>query len=746
MSVSVIESSIIMLIAISPIKYLIIFISLSLLSPHAFALGAKHELDLKIAYPEATHIRPNKKVPRLYDAFSEQEHIGYLIINTNFSETIGYSGIPIKMAVGVTTTGEIRGIQMLEHSEPIVLIGIPESVLMKPFEKYIGYNVLEAYKQETLDNKKVDIISGATVTVIVMDESVVSSILKAFRALAIINSPEQGAQQEIRALKANPPNADKTWQQLLNNGSVRNMRLTTGQVSKKFADMGYSIAAQRVINETPSELFIDLYLGVVSIDEIGRNLLGKDEFRNLNNQLKGKQQAIVIAANGLFSFRGSGFVRGGVFDRFAIEQGEQMIRFRDFHYKRLRKFHAEGAPKFTEIGLFYMPEFEEGKSSFDVTQEFIFNLLISQAVGPREKRFFNSPLHYQLIERFVDVTLPPLPLTKEQLEALDKEENRLATIKFVQNIWDRKRSEIITVVVLLVILTIIFFFQLQLTRHATLTKIVRYSFLTFVLVWLGFMQNAQLSVVNLLTVIGSFINTFEWTYFLRDPLVFILWCSVSVSIVLWARGAYCGWLCPFGALQELTNHIARYFKVPQYTMPWGLHERLWALKYVLFLGLLGASVYSFEAVEYLAEIEPFKTSIILKFQRTWPFVVYALALLTIGLFIERFFCRYLCPLGAGLAIPAKLKLFDWIKRYPNDCGNPCQTCAKECMVQAIHPEGNVNTNECINCLHCQVRYVDDQICPVVVKKRKKQERREQWSSKKTVEVEQNMLGKKSDVS
>ena len=65
----------------------------------------------------------------------------------------------------------------------------------------------------------------------------------------------------------------------------------------------------------------------------------------------------------------------------------------------------------------------------------------------------------------------------------------------------------------------------------------------------------------------------------------------------------------------------------------------------------------------LAEVEPFKTSIVLKFAREWPFVVYALTLLAAGLFVERFFCRYMCPLGAQatncLALPGPkfLKLF-----------------------------------------------------------------------------------------
>ena len=56
--------------------------------------------------------------------------------------------------------------------------------------------------------------------------------------------------------------------------------------------------------------------------------------------------------------------------------------------------------------------------------------------------------------------------------------------------------------------------------------------------------------------------------------------------------------------------------------------------------------------ERLAEVEPFKTAIILNFVRAWPFVAYAVALLVAGLFVERFYCRYLCPLGAALAIPA----------------------------------------------------------------------------------------------
>ena len=139
---------------------------------------------------------------------------------------------------------------------------------------------------------------------------------------------------------------------------------------------------------------------------------------------------------------------------------------------------------------------------------------------------------------------------------------------------------------------------------------------------------------------------------------------------------------------------------------------------MIFLGLFGVSLASMALAEQLAEVEPFKTAIILKFIRDWPFVVFAVALLVAGLFVERFYCRYLCPLGAALAIPARIRMFDWLRRY-KECGSPCQTCANECPVQAIHPTGEINPNECVNCLHCQVLYQSEDKCPVVIRQLKR---------------------------
>ena len=125
----------------------------------------------------------------------------------------------------------------------------------------------------------------------------------------------------------------------------------------------------------------------------------------------------------------------------------------------------------------------------------------------------------------------------------------------------------------------------------------------------------------------SLVNGFRWETFLIEPVIFLLWGFVALGLLFWGRGVFCGWLCPFGALQELTNALAQRLGVRQIAVPFALHERLWVIKYTLFLAILALSFYSMERALVLAEVEPFKTAIAMRFMRAWPFVLFAVALL-----------------------------------------------------------------------------------------------------------------------
>jgi NosR/NirI family nitrous oxide reductase transcriptional regulator len=633
------------------------------------------------------------------------ETVAWAFLTSDFAGTIGYSGKPIHVVAAIDADAVMTGALLVKHSEPIVLVGIPESKMRRVIEGYAGLD-LKAEAAQSGTAHDLDIISGATVTVMVIDDSLVRGGIKVARALGLGGLAPVAQAGPKRTLMPGEGTI-KDWQTLAGDGSVRGLALDIGQVNRAFEETGDARAAARPEKGADDETFIDMRAALVSVPTIGRSLLGENECANLQEWLKDGDHAILVAGRGRYSFKGSGYVRGGIFDRIQLIQGDRSVRFFDRDHRRLGEIAADGAPSFPELDLFRIP----AESGFDPGEPWRLQLLVQRAVGAVEKTFVTYDLGYRLPETYLAPLAPAL-----QINAADEE--AAAKTALWQRIWRDKIPEIAVLGVMLTVLTGAFFFQMQITRNARAYRAFRVGFLAFTLVFLGWYANAQLSVVNLMALAGSLRAGFTWDAFLMDPLVFIQWFAVAAALLFWGRGAYCGWLCPFGALQEITNRIARALKVPQWTLPWGLHERLWPVKYMIFLGLFGVSLASMPMAEKLAEVEPFKTAIILKFMRDWPFVVFALILLVIGLFIERFYCRYLCPLGAALAIPARMRMFDWLRRY-RDCGSPCQTCAHECPVQAIHPTGEINPNECVNCLHCQVLYQSDAKCPVIIRQLKR---------------------------
>ena len=292
-----------------------------------------------------------------------------------------------------------------------------------------------------------------------------------------------------------------------------------------------------------------------------------------------------------------------------------------------------------------------------------------------------------------------------------------------KQLWRERALELGIVFAALLLLMTILFFQDWLVKHAVLFHRLRVAYLLFTVFFIGFYCSAQLSVINLLAFFHSLSSGFSWDTLLIEPTVFMLWGFVAVSILLWGRGVYCGWLCPFGAAQDLISKLANRLGFEGYRLPQMVHERLWAIKYFILIALVGLSLDSMVSAAKLAEIEPFKTTFILRFMREPVYVAYAVALLAVSALNSKFYCKYLCPLGAGLSIITRFRIFDWLRRR-TDCGKPCQACAHQCQIAAIKPTGEIIDNECHYCLECQVTYWNDQQCPPLVDKRKKREARQ----------------------
>ena len=513
---------------------------------------------------------------------------------------------------------------------------------------------------------------GATVSTAVIRDS----ILRTARTVALSHGLMPG--QGIDRVGFEPKSLDELQQM----GALARTTVTMSEAAAAFADA-------KVAVPEGDGAFLDLWVALVDPPTIGRNLLGEQQYTKVTGGLGAGEAALFVGSRGLHSHRGTDWRRSGRFDRIALVQDGRRIPLVADGYVRIDKLALESLPELKERSIFAI-----GTEVFDPTQPFRVEVNASRAAAAGgDELHLTMGLDYSLPNEFVHEPPPePLPLWREA--------------------WERKRLSIIGVSIMLAVLTAFMFLQEFLVRSPRLWRTVRLSFLTVTLVWLGWGINGQLSVVQVVAFIQSLLSGFHWETFLIEPVIFILWGGVALGLLFLGRGVYCGWLCPFGALQELTNAIARRFNVPQVAVPHLLHERLWVIKYTLFVAILGLSFYSMKDALILAEVEPFKTAISLRMIRAWPFVAFVIVLLVAGLFIERFYCRYLCPLGAALAIPAKLKVFDWLRRRPQ-CGRECRLCEQKCTVGAIDPLGRINPNECVLCLRCQVVFHDGATCPVL---------------------------------
>jgi NosR/NirI family nitrous oxide reductase transcriptional regulator len=634
--------------------------------------------------------------------------LGYVFQSLDVVDIPAYSGKPINMQVILDTAGVIQDAYVLEHHEPILLIGIPEAKLHAFNAKYQGIKVNQRVvvgRSSDPDAVTVDAVTGATVTVMVVNEVVMRAAHKVAVSLGLIEDDAGLAQKPATVRLDNYQSAD--WTQLTGNGAIRRLHLTHGQVDEAFKGTeaeGVDVAAPEQVDET----FIDLYSAHLNAPTIGRNLLGDNQYRFLMEQLKPGEQAIAVMGRGEYSYKGSGYVRGGIFDRVQLRQFGNTISFRDMDHERLSDVFAAGMPGFDEMSIFIV----RASSEFDPGSPWTLELLVKRQTGPTSGIFSSFELGYQMPEEYLERPLP----TAAELAAIE-EANRPLWL----NIWYQKSFQIGVILIALLLLTVILFLQDKFTQRPHFLHWLRRGYLIFTVVFIGWYALGQLSVVNVLTFVHALVQEFRWELFLTDPIIFIIWTFTAASILLWGRGVFCGWLCPFGALQELINEAARKLKIPQYELPFAVHERLWAIKYIILLLLFGLSLESLSSAERFAEVEPFKTAITLKFDRQWWFVLYAVLLLVINIFTRKVYCRYICPLGAALAIPSKFRLFDWLKRR-KECGNPCQLCAKECEIQAIHPDGQINANECHYCLDCQMTYHNDDKCPPLILKKKKRGR------------------------
>jgi NosR/NirI family nitrous oxide reductase transcriptional regulator len=682
------ESRLSSLVVSSLVLALLTLVSLALISP---ALAEKGKLRerltpdvMAMVYPAgAERLGPEEGSPPAIAVYKGDKVVAYIFSTLDIIAAVAYAPIPYDVIAGVTLDGHITGAKVVFHREPYVY---NDPVRQPQLDTFLANETGQPLGGSPTMMRP-DFVAQATITARLMRAGVHDTarlVLATRVGRRAVAEPTLDADAFIL----------KSWNELVADGSAAHLRLTSGDVAAALAKEGRPDTALDVPLGKPDDLYSEIFFGLMTPAAIGANVLGVRGFEDLRTRVPQGAHVIFMASNGPYDFHGTSHfwkADGYRFNRVRIVQGDRTIGFVHDDYQRLLTGAAEGLQSHRDAGLFTIP----ASAGFDPVKPWRLELLINAA---GQLPALVIPIAYKLPASLV--LMPPAPPVDARAAAwIDA--------------WHDARANVAILAALLIALTAIFVFQDRLSRARRAHRLVRNGFLLVVLVWLGWTAGAQLSIVNVISYIQAPFRGFGIGVYLAEPLMVLIAAYTLVSLVVIGRGVFCGWLCPFGALQELLGQLSRALGVPQWNPSPALEKRLWMGKYIAAAAVLGLALFAPEGAGSVTEIEPFKTAIISKFTRAWPYVTYAAILLLIGLFSERAYCRFLCPLGGVLAALDRLHLVDLLKRRP-ECGNPCHLCERSCPVRAIEPSGKIITAECFQCLDCQVEYYDDKRCPPLV--------------------------------
>ncbi|WP_233557080.1 4Fe-4S binding protein [Gemmobacter lutimaris] len=617
---------------------------------------------------------------------------GYVFETAIMAPLPGFSGGPINMLVMLDLDGRFIDVRLIAHNEPIFVSGLGEAPFRKFLEQYRGHSINTPmvvgvpYGDAGAGSGLVylDGVLKATASVRIAHESILAATLEV-------------AREKMQGIKSVPPATPDPvhdealdWQALVDQGIARHLRVTNAELDAAFAGTIWADDDPEA-QADPQGMFLDLWLVDIGPPSIARAVLAPDALADLNRflSLSPTEEPLLLIDSGRHGLVSADFVRNTAPDLLGAEQDGLPVALRDAD---MIFDTLPGVPEGTAMILR-----SDRRLGFDPARDWTL-----QVKAVREHGMFQPEIGSTTFtlaagtpERFF--------LRAKPVEALPQ---------WLEAARNRAPDLIALTLLLPVLLLALGPGMNRLAGHRHFTAI-RLAVLAGMAGFVGFWGQGQLSVVTPLAALRTAIDGGSFAYLLYDPFSLVVWAAAVLGFVLWGRGLFCGWLCPFGALQEFAHHLGRLLRLPRVELSALWDGRLKRVKYVLLAGLVLTVFIAPDRVDTVAEVEPFKTAITTHFMREWIFVAYAGFWLVLGLFTFKGFCRYVCPLGALMAIGGLLRGRDWIARR-KECGSPCQLCKVRCNYGAIAADGKIGYSECFQCLDCVTIHNDAKQCVPLV--------------------------------
>lgn len=214
------------------------------------------------------------------------------------------------------------------------------------------------------------------------------------------------------------------------------------------------------------------------------------------------------------------------------------------------------------------------------------------------------------------------------------------------------------------------------------------------------------------SAIGEIISALAHGTFSAAALAQPLVLAVSVLLITAVMGRFfCGFLCSFGAMGDLAWFLGRKLKLPQAKLSEPSDRALKLVKY-LVLAVIAVGAWILGLFSATGAWSPWTVFGMYATIGSWPALsgllsiggVLLLAIFAASMFIDRFFCRFLCPLGAIFVPISRFRLYQ-IRKPGAQCG-ACRACTNHCCMSIpLYRQDTVSSGECIDCFACT------KICP-----------------------------------
>ncbi|MEM8577133.1 MAG: 4Fe-4S binding protein [Pseudomonadota bacterium] len=632
-------------------------------------------------------------------------HAGYVFETEPLAPLPGFSGAAINVLVVLDLDGRFLDVQLIGHNEPIFVSGLPEKLFYDFFKQYRGHSISDSlvvgspYGGGSDGSALVylDGVTKGTASVRIAHESILAAAL-------------QVAREKMGGVASGPPaypdlahDEDLTWDDLVEQGLVNRKVITNAEVQALFDGTTWE-DDDPTAQDDPEGTYLDLWLIDLGPPAIARAVLSEDGFAAVQEfmSISTSDEPLLVVETGRHGLVSEDFVRNTSPDWLSAEQGGFPIALRDGDLLielnddvpwELHDAVDYGAALIlrTDRRLGFDPSAPWTLEVAAIREHGMFQPEIGRmTIGVphvTDARFFARP-----------EVITPMPAWLEALRG-------------------RAVDMAVAGAALTLLLGGLLLRQSALAGHRHYTPI-RLSILAGVTLFIGWWGQGQLSIVTPLATLRAALEGGSYAFLIYDSFSLVIWAFAILGLVLWGRGLFCGWLCPFGALQEFANHLGRLLRLRQVEVPAAWDVWLRKLKYLILAALVGVVFFAPGWTDRAAEVEPFKTAITTFFVREWYYVAYAAFWLLASMVLFKGFCRYVCPLGAFLAIGGLLRGRDWIARR-SECGSPCQLCKVKCGYGAIRPSGAIQYSECFGCLDCVAIHDDaDKCVPLIVAAKK----------------------------